>query len=290
MSPHAHLVETLESRRLLATVALGSNGVLRVVGDDAVDDAVVLSLSGDEISVAANGDAAQLFDRADVRLIRVHTRGGADTVTVDESNGALGRRVEIDGGADDDNLTGGAGAERITGGDGADRITGNGGSDWINGAAGDDVITAGDGRDILYGGPGNDDVTAGAGRDFVRGGIGSDTLRGNAGTDMLFGEQGNDELQGDEDADILVGGLGDDMMHAGEGNNFIFALDGADTVTAGGGADRAFVASAQGGDQIDLGAGRNVQRQISARDFIRRFHRDFSREIGFLLRHLYELR
>jgi Ca2+-binding RTX toxin-like protein len=290
MSSHAHLVETLESRRLLATVALSANGILRVVGDDALGDAFVLSLSDDEVSVVANGAPAQLFDKAEVRLIRVHGRGGDDTVTIDETNGALGERVEIDGGAGNDILNGSAGAERITGGEGDDQINGNGGSDWINGAAGDDVITAGNGRDVIYGGPGNDDVTAGGGRDFVRGGIGNDTLRGNAGFDTLFGEHGNDEIHGDEDADVVIGGLGNDVVHAGEGNNFIFALDGSDTVTAGSGNDRAFVGTAQGGDQVDLGAGRNVLREITGRDLVRRFHREFSREIGFLLRHLYELR
>ena len=283
------LIETLESRRFLSSVTLGSNGVLRVVGDDDVTDQVMLRLDGDQVSVVVNGGTAQLFDKADVRLIRVNGRGGNDAVTIDESNGALGERVEINGGEGDDVLTGGAGAETITGAGGDDRINGNGGSDLLNGGEGNDVITAGDQRDLVYGGPGDDDLTAGGGRDFVRGGAGNDTLRGNAGADYLFGEAGNDEINGDEDPDVLVGGQGDDALHAGEGNNFIFALDGADTVTAGDGNDRAYVGSGAG-DQIDLGGGRNVQRELNVRELLRRFHRDLIREIGFLLRHVYELR
>ena len=286
-APANRLIETLESRRLLSSVTLGSNGVLRVVGDDDVTDQIMLRLDGDQVSVVVNGGDAQLFDKAAVRLIRVHGRGSDDAVTIDESNGALGERVEINGGEGNDVLTGGAGGETIIGAGGDDHINGNGGNDLLNGGEGNDVITAGDQRDVIYGGPGDDDVTAGGGRDFVRGGAGNDTLRGNAGADYLFGEAGNDEITGDEDADVVVGGQGDDAVHAGEGNNFIFALDGVDTVTAGAGNDRAFVSAE---DTVDLGAGRNVQRELTARDFVRRFPREFNREIGFLLRHVFELR
>ena len=281
--------ESLESRRLLSSVTLHSNGVLRVVGDDEVTDQITLRLSGDQVSVIVNGGDAQLFDKADVRLIRVHGRGGNDAITIDESNGALGERVEINGGEGNDVLTGGTGSETIIGAGGDDQIHGNGGSDLLNAGDGNDVITAGEQRDLIYAGPGDDDVTAGGGRDFVRGGAGNDTLRGNAGADFLFGEAGSDEIHGDEDADVLVGGQGDDALHAGEGNNYIFALDGADTVTAGDGNDRAYVGTGPG-DQIDLGGGRNVERELNVRELLRRFHRDLIREIGFLLRHVYELR
>jgi Ca2+-binding RTX toxin-like protein len=289
MSSESRSVELLEARRLLSSVELARGGVLRVVGDDNVDDSIVLSLSGDQVSVVLNGGEAQLFKQSDVRGIRAHGMSGNDTLTVNESGGALGVRVFANGGEGNDVFTGGAEADAFHGGAGDDQLNGGAGRNVLHGGDGNDGLAGGDDRDVIYAGGGDDDVAGNGGRDFLRGGAGNDTLRGNLGNDLMFGEAGDDVLHGDEDSDVLVGGGGNDLLDAGEGNNFLFALEGTDTLGAGAGNDRAFV-SKGGGDTVDLGTGENTVREADVRSFVRNFRRIHLREIGFLLRHMFELR
>ena len=290
MTSPVNSIETLEARTFLSTVELTDRGVLRIVGDDNVDDVIVLGVSGEQVSVVVNGGEAQLFDKKDVRGIRVHGMSGNDSVTVDEAGGALGERLFANGGEGNDTLTGGAEADAFYGGAGDDQINGGGGKNLLHGGDGADGITGGDDRDVIYAGPGNDDVSGLGGRDFVRGGAGNDLLRGNTGHDLLFGEAGDDVLHGDEDNDALVGGAGNDNLEAGEGNNVLVALDDADTLTGGTGNDRAIVRDEES-LTLDLGAGENNVTEASLRSLIRAFRGGrLFREIGFLARHLMELR
>src|SRR5687767_13758819 len=55
MTSPAGLIETLEARTFLSTVELTDRGVLRIVGDDNVDDVIVLGVSGEQVSVVVNG-------------------------------------------------------------------------------------------------------------------------------------------------------------------------------------------------------------------------------------------
>jgi hypothetical protein len=102
---------------------------------------------------------------------------GNDTISLDESNGALP-------GAQ---LFGGNGNDVLTGGSGADLLNGGNGNDTLNGGAGNDTLNGGNGNDTVVGGKGNDTAFLGAGNDlFVwNPGEGSDVVEGQAGFDTL---------------------------------------------------------------------------------------------------------
>jgi Ca2+-binding RTX toxin-like protein len=110
-------------------------------------------------------------------------------------------RVEIDGGAGNDNLAGGLGDDLIVGGIGNDILGGRSGDDDLRGGAGDDQSFGEGGNDRLYGDAGND---------TLNGGIGNDSLYGDAGADSLNGLADNDTLQGGTGNDTLNGGAGTD--------------------------------------------------------------------------------
>src|ERR1700743_2162016 len=94
---------------------------------------------------------------ANTGLIEVFGQAGNDTISLDETNGALP-------------------AANLFGGDGNDTLTGGAGDDQIFGQAGDDTPLRQGGNALLFGGDGND------------------TLTGGAGDDQVFGEAGNDRM------------------------------------------------------------------------------------------------
>src|SRR5262249_28912281 len=125
---------------------------LRVVGD-AQDNTIVVSRDADR-AILVNGGAVEIQGGqptvANTRMIMIVDAGGDDTLSLDETIGALP-------------------AARLFGG------------------AGNDVLTGGSGNDLLVGGPGNDQAFLGAGDDtFVwEPGDGSDTVEGQGGRDTL---------------------------------------------------------------------------------------------------------
>ena len=161
-----------------------------VIGNDTFKNAP----ADDEFVVKANGDRVQ-FDR--VNLIpftldiatteTLELRGGAgnDKITIEDLTGvsSLKRiemfgqdgddvldaseqanasiRIEIDGGAGNDELTGGAGRDTLIGGEGDDTLSGGKGADLLEGGEGNDNLDGGfDGKeDTLVGGEGADKFT-----------------------------------------------------------------------------------------------------------------------------------
>ena len=114
-------------------------GLLSVFGDS-LDDTIVMSrdaagqilVNGGNVSITGGTPTV-----ANTAMIQVFGQGGKDTITLDESNGAL-PAAQLFGGAGNDVRTGGSGADLLFGG------------------AGNDVLTGGDGDDQVFGEGGND--------------------------------------------------------------------------------------------------------------------------------------
>ncbi|MCS7033103.1 MAG: carbohydrate-binding domain-containing protein, partial [Phycisphaerae bacterium] len=154
------LMEPLETRRLLASAVLLPGGLLRVVGQDHVDDVVTvgLSSSGDRIEVTANGSAPQTFSTARVRTVDFYGKGGDDLLVVLEQNGTLPAKL------------------RFFGGDGADLLKGGAEDNLAFGGSGNDTILLGGGANVAFGGSGDDTIIGSAGRDRISGNSGVDTI------------------------------------------------------------------------------------------------------------------
>ncbi len=262
-----------------------ANGLLTVLGTstkntiklsrDAAGDILV-----DDGAVQVSGGTATV---ANTTVMQVFGLAGNDTITVDETNGALP-------------------AAQLFGGDGNDTITGGSGNDLLFGQSGNDTLIGGGGNDLLFGGDGNDVLTGGAGNDQVFGQAGDDTMIWNPGdgSDLFEGGDGNDTAQvnggnGAETFTISANGSrvlfartspapftldigttenlvlhangGDDIITAGNGlasliqltldggagNDTITGGDGNDTLLGGDGND--IVAGGRGNDVAQLGAG-----------------------------------
>ncbi len=94
---------------------------------------------------------------------------------------ALGFKLDVDGGPNNDDIDGGDGADKIGGGDGNDTINADDNPlntlDVVNGDAGDDTMiwNGGDDNDVNEGGAGNDTVQvngAAFGEEFTIGPVG----------------------------------------------------------------------------------------------------------------------
>jgi Ca2+-binding RTX toxin-like protein len=119
---------------------------------------------------------------ANTAQIQVFGQGGNDTISLDESNGALPAAL-LFGGDGNDALTGGSGADQLSGDSGNDALLGKGGNDVLHGGAGNDVLTGGDGDDQVFGDAGNDRMiwNPGDDSDLFEGGDGNDTAEVNGG-------------------------------------------------------------------------------------------------------------
>ena len=109
--------------------------------------------------------------------IRVFAGAGDDTVSFDETNGAL-PQADVFGGSGDDHLNGSSAADRLfgesgddvlIGGRGNERLSGGSGNDFVDGNQGADTVVLGDGDDIFQWDPGD----------------GSDVVDGNDGHDVM---------------------------------------------------------------------------------------------------------
>jgi Ca2+-binding RTX toxin-like protein len=184
----------------------------------------------ENIDLSANGGLLRLtrdignvtMDVSGVEQVNIATRGGADTVTVNDLSGTDVTDVNID-------LAGtpGSGA-----GDGAaDTVVVNGtaGADTIavGGAAGQaDVLGLAVGVHITGAEPANDRlvVQALAGDDAVDGsGLAADSIQftadGGDGNDILIGGASSHTLLGGAGDDILIGGTGPHVLDGGTGND-----------------------------------------------------------------------
>ncbi|HYX11657.1 MAG TPA: hypothetical protein VE817_06745 [Candidatus Acidoferrum sp.] len=144
-----------------------TDGTLRITGGPFADHIALrmspLDRTQLQVDVGDDGSADRTFDLNTFGAIDVETRGGDDSVRIDEANGAFTTTTttRIDGGRGDDTLRGGSGAELFIGGGGNDLIDGNGGADTAFLGAGDDVFVwdPGDGSDVVEGQSGSDTLT-----------------------------------------------------------------------------------------------------------------------------------
>jgi Ca2+-binding RTX toxin-like protein len=186
----------------------------------------------EKIDLSANGSRLRLtrdvgnivMDVDGVEVVNVATRGGADTVTVNDLTGTSVVTVNLD-------LAGTPGSG-----------TGDGQADTVivNGTAGNDVISVAGGADgIAVAGlsAGVNIVGAEAANDqlIVRAQAGDDavdatalapgaiqlTEDGGEGNDVLVGSPGNDHLLGGAGDDVLIGNGGQDVLDGGPGNNTV---------------------------------------------------------------------
>jgi len=255
-------------------------GLLSVFGDN-LDNTILVSRDAAG-SIFINGDAVSITGDhptvANTLTIQVFGGGGNDTITLDESNGAL-PAAQLFGEKGNDTLIGGSGNDQLFGGTGNDILFGKGGNDLLFGGDGNDTLTGGAGSDQMFGQAGNDRMiwNPGDGSDLMEGGDGIDTAEvngGNAaetftvtanGTRVRFdrldpapfyldiGTTENLVLNMDGGDDTFIasnglatliqltvdGGAGNDTITGGDGNDMLIGGDGNDTITGGRGSDTA---------------------------------------------------
>jgi Ca2+-binding RTX toxin-like protein len=257
--------------------------------DDGLDGNIVIGRNAAG-QLLVNGGAVPILGGtptvANTALIQVFGQGGDDTITLDESNGAL-PRANIFGGAGNDAITGGSGGDMLFGQAGNDTILGRGGSDFLFGGAGNDTLTGGDGDDQVFGQGGDDRMiwNPGDDTDLFEGGAGNDTaeVNGGGGAEVFTATANGSRVRFDRldpapfaldlgTTERLVVNMngGNDTFSAtgnlaaliivtvdgGDGDDTIFGSNGVDTLLGGDGND--FIDGQQGNDVAFLGAGDDV--------------------------------
>lgn len=260
---------------------ISGTGLLTVIGD-ALDDVITLSrdaagrilINGG--AVAVQGGTATV---ANTTLIQAFGLGGADTITLNEANGAL-PAANLFGGDGNDVLTGGSGSDQLFGQAGNDTLLGKGGTDVLFGGDGNDTLTGGDGDDRMFGEAGNDRMiwNPGDDTDLFEGGDGIDTAEVNGGNgaeeftvtpngarvrfdrvspapfsvdigtteNLVVNMNGGDDVftAGNGLASLITltvdGGGGNDTITGGDGSDTLRGGDGNDTVNGGRGNDKLF--------------------------------------------------
>ena len=161
-----------------------SAGILTTLGDN-LNNNITLSRNAAG-TILVNGGAVAVKGGtptvANTKKLQLFGQGGDDTLTLDESNGAL-PSANLFGGAGNDTLIGGSGADMLFGQSGNDTLLGKGGSDFLFGGTGNDVLTGGDADDQLFGESGDDRMiwNPGDDNDLHEGGAGNDTSEVNGG-------------------------------------------------------------------------------------------------------------
>src|SRR6266481_1961174 len=258
-------------------------GLLSVFGDDG--DNVIVTSRDAAGQVLVNGGAVPVSGGtatvANTATIQVFGNGGNDTISLDESNGAL-PAAQLFGGAGNDVLTGGSGADQLFGGAGNDTLLGKGGNDLLFGGDGNDTLIGGTGDDQVFGEAGNDRMiwNPGDGTDLFEGGDGVDTAEVNGGngaetfsiiangTRVRFDRLGPAPFSldiGTTENLVLNMNGGDDTFTAGNGlaalisltvdggagNDTITGDDGADTLLGGAGDDTFVWNPGDGSDTVE---------------------------------------
>src|SRR5262247_1581440 len=241
-------------------------GLLSVFGDN-LDDTIVMSRDAAG-QILINGGAVPIAGGqatvANTATIQVFGQGGNDTITLDESNGAL-PAAQLFGGAGNDVLTGGSGADQLFGGAGNDILNGKGGNDLLFGGAGNDTLIGGAGDDQVFGEAGNDRMiwNPGDGSDLFEGGDAIDTattenlvLNANGGDDTITAGNGLAGLikltiDGGAGNDTITGGDGNDTLIGGDCNHTINGGRGSDTALLGAGDDTFVWNPGDGSDVVE---------------------------------------
>jgi Ca2+-binding RTX toxin-like protein len=272
----------------MATTASFSSGVLTSFGDTA-DNSIVTRRDGSGRILVNNGAIAITGGTptvANTSLIQAFGQRGADTISLDESFGAL-PAADLFGGDGDDTLTGGSGNDLLFGQAGNDILNGKGGADLLFGGDGNDVLNGGTGNDQDFGEAGDDTMVwnPGDGSDLFEGGDGNDTTQINGGNgaenftitangtrvrfdrispapfSLDIGTTENLVLHANGGDDVITAGNGlasliNLTLDGGDGNDTITGGDGADTLIGGNGND--VVAGGRGNDLVQLGNGNDT--------------------------------
>jgi Ca2+-binding RTX toxin-like protein len=287
-SPLAEADGSGDDFSILAVTGTFSSGTVTLIGD-ALDNTITVSRNAAG-TILANGGAIPILGGtptvANTSLIQVFGQGGNDTITLDQTNGAL-PRANLFGGAGNDTITGGSGGDMLFGQSGNDTLLGKGGNDFLFGGADNDVLTGGDGDDQVFGEAGDDRMIwnpgddtdlfeGGAGTDIaeVNGGTGAETFTATAnGTRVRFDrldpapfslDIGTTEnlvlnMNGGNDSFSATGNLAaliSVTVDGGAGNDTILGSNGKDNLFGGTGND--FVDGQQGNDVAFLGAGNDT--------------------------------
>ena len=257
---------------------LPGTGVLTEFGD-ATDNTIVTSRNAAG-TILVNGGAVSVVGGnptvANTGTIQVFGQAGNDTITLDESNGAL-PAANLFGGAGNDTITGGSGDDLLFGQAGNDTLLGKGGNDQLFGGDGNDTLIGGTGNDQMFGEAGNDRMiwNPGEGTDLMEGGDGIDTAEVNGGNgaevftltangsrvrfdrtnpapfsldigtteNFVLNMNGGDDVftAGNGLASLIHvtvdGGTGNDTITGGDGNDMLLGGDGNDVITGGRGND-----------------------------------------------------
>jgi len=268
-----------------ATTSTFSAGVLSVNGDSAGNSIAISRDAAGKILV--NGGAVPVAGGtptvANTSVIKVIGLSGQDTITLNETAGAL-PRADLFGGGGNDVLTGGSGGDRLFGQTGNDTLLGKGGFDGLFGGNGNDTLTGGDADDQVFGQSGNDRMVWNPGddTDLNEGGAAVDTVEvnGGNGAEQFTATANGTRVRfdrvtpapfaidiGTSENLVLNANGGDDRFAAtgnlavliaitvdgGAGNDTLLGSNGADLLLGGDGVD--FADGQQGNDVALLGAG-----------------------------------
>ena len=118
------------------------NGALTTTGDN-LDNTITTSRDATG-SILINAGAVPIQGGTatvtNTGLIQAFGQDGNDTISLDETNGALPSAK----------MFGGLGNDTVIGGSGADQLLGEAGDDVLNGAGGADAMTGGAGNDAYF--------------------------------------------------------------------------------------------------------------------------------------------
>jgi Ca2+-binding RTX toxin-like protein len=262
------------------TASFSSNGLLSIFGDSDKNSVVVSRDAAGRILI--NGGAVNILGGtatvANTTNIQMFGLDGNDSLTVDESNGAMPAALMF-GGNGNDTITGGSGNDMLFGQAGDDTLIGKGGNDLLFGGAGNDTLIGGTGDDQMFGEAGNDRMiwNPGEGTDLMEGGDGNDTAEVNGGNgaevftitangtrvrfdrvspapfsldigtteNLAVNANGGDDVitAGNGLASLIKltidGGAGNDTITGGDGDDMLIGGDGNDVITGGRGSDTA---------------------------------------------------
>ena len=217
------------------------------------------------LAVAANGTRVRLtrdiatvtLDLNGIEALALNTRGGADTLTVNDLSGTDLTAVTTDLAAFGGGGDGAADTVIVTGTTGADsiNISGSGTTASVAGLPALVTVANAEGANdalVVQTLGGDDGVTAstlvaGVVQLTVDGGAGNDTLLGSNGADQLLGGDGNDFVDGRQGNDVALLGAGDDTFQWDPG-------DTSDIVEGQAGSDTLRFNGANIGENIDISA------------------------------------
>ena len=305
-------IEPIERRILLAITATFNAGAQQLtVNGDALANAITISrdpagtilVNGGVVAVAGGTPTV-----ANTNLIIVNGLDGDDTITFDETNGAL-PASQLNGGNQNDQITGGSGPDAIDGGAGNDTELGKGGIDTLLGGAGNDTLTGGDADDQAFGEADNDRMiwNPGDDTDLNEGGDGTDTVEvvgGGAAEVFTAGPNGARvrfdrvspapfsidigtseslvvNMNGGDDSFsttgalagliqlTIDGGLNNDSISGSNGPDLLIGGDGNDFIDGNGAADTALMGDNDDVFQWDPGDGSDVVEGQAGTDRLR---------------------